>query len=193
MSRYRRISEKKKREYFRHLYRTYRDEMYYVAYSILQNSLDAEDIIHDTFLTILPKLDEMVKNPESMNWNFMLTILKHKAYNLYKWKQKFAGREFKSEMLEEVYEEEPSTKVVEIELQQFCDRILSQMNKTYSDILVMRYYHEMSVTEVALALEKSPDNVRHMESRARKKFKELLDKYRGREDRLVEEIERRMG
>lgn len=193
MSRYRRISEKKKREYFRHLYRTYRDEMYHVAYSILQNSLDAEDIVHDTFLTILPKVDEMVKSPESKNWNFMLTILKNKAYNLYKWKRKFAGREFKSEMLEEVYEEEPSTKVVEIELQQFCDRILSQMNKTYSDILVMRYYHEMSVTEVALMLEKSPDNVRHMESRARKKFKELMDKYRGREDRLVEELERRMG
>ena len=183
------MSRRQKREYFKQLYKTYRDEMYHVAYSYLQNCEEAEDLVHDTFLAIIPKLDDMKGNSEQKNWNFLLTILKHKAINLCKWRKRCIGKESLSELLEEMYEE-PYTRIAEIERQECCKQVLEGMNETYRDILLMHYYYDMDATEIARKLEKSPDNVRHMLSRARKRFRELWDRNEGREE-IQEDIRRK--
>lgn len=42
------LETEKEKEFFKKLYDLYSHEMYYVSYAILQNSSDAEDIVHDT-------------------------------------------------------------------------------------------------------------------------------------------------
>ena len=187
------MTNRQKKEYFKQLYKTYRDEMYYVAYSYLQNCEEAEDLVHDTFMAIIPKLDEMKGNSEQKNWNFLLTILKHKAINLCKWRKRYIEKTFLNELLEEVYEEEPFIKIVETERQEYCSRVLSMMSESYRDLLLMHYYYDMDATEISRKLEKSPDNVRHMLSRARKRFKELWNGNEEENEQFEEERKRKRG
>ncbi len=164
-------------DFFREIYETYRDEMYYAAFGILQNRQDAEDVVHEAFMTLLANMDRLEENFPRRNRNYILTIVKNKAYNLYKSKKRQAEKEVGEEALEDVFDEEPDAKFMEMEKKEFIIEVLKRMNPSYRDILLLQYYHEMDIMEIAEALGKTPDNVRHMSVRAKKKLKEMLEKY----------------
>ena len=44
---------------FEELYLLYRQDMYKTAYSILQDSFEAEDVVHEAFLIVIKKLDKI--------------------------------------------------------------------------------------------------------------------------------------
>lgn len=82
------LDTEQEKEFFQKLYREHRNQMYYMALKIVKNESDAEDMVHETFLTLTEHLMGMIENPPKKNWNFILTILKHKCYNLLKKKKK---------------------------------------------------------------------------------------------------------
>lgn len=164
-------------DFFREIYETYRDEMYYAAFGILQNRQDAEDVVHEAFMTLLANMDRLEENFPRRNRNYILTIVKNKAYNLYKSKKRQSEKEVGEEALEDVFDEEPDAKLMEMEKKEFIKEVLKRMNPSYRDILLLQYYHEMDIMEIAEALGKTPDNVRHMSVRAKKKLKEMLENY----------------
>jgi RNA polymerase sigma-70 factor (ECF subfamily) len=43
-------------------------------------------------------------------------------------------------------------------------------------VLALQYYHELSAAEIGKLLGKSPDNIRHISMRAKKKLQSLLKK-----------------
>lgn len=163
--------------FFQEIYEAYRDEMYYAAYAILQNRQDAEDVVHEAFMALLAHMDRLERNCPRRNRNYILTIVKNKAKNLYKSKKRQSEKEVGEEALEDVFDEEPDAKIMEMEKKEFIKEMLKRMNPSYRDILLLQYYHEMDFVEIAEALGKTPDNVRHMSVRAKKKLKEMLVKY----------------
>ena len=56
------------KEFFQKIYIRYKNEMFYAAFAILQNSADAEDIVHDTC-----KQDKEWYNNKYSIYNFFLT------------------------------------------------------------------------------------------------------------------------
>lgn len=180
---------RQERDFFRETYENYRNEMYYTAYGILQNKHDAEDIVHEAFMALFSNIGRMVQNSPKKNRNYILTIVKNKAYNLYKSKKRQAEKEIREEALEDVFAEETDRNIVEMEKKEFLKEMLGKMNPSYRDILLLQYYHGLGVAEVAKELGKTPDNVRHMSMRAKKKLKEMLaaygftDTYWGKGDR----------
>ena len=128
-------------------------------------------------MTLLANMDRLEENFPRRNRNYILTIVKNKAYNLYKSKKRQAEKEVGEEALEDVFDEEPDAKFMEMEKKEFIIEVLKRMNPSYRDILLLQYYHEMDIMEIAEALGKTPDNVRHMSVRAKKKLKEMLEKY----------------
>ena len=71
------------RRFFEQLYKEHRDEMFYTAYIVLENKFDAEDIVHESFIAVLDNMDKLIGDTPERNWNYIVTIVKHKAYNLY--------------------------------------------------------------------------------------------------------------
>lgn len=184
------MDEKQKRDFLQEIYEKYKNEMYYAAYGILHNSQDAEDVVHDTFMVLLTKLDNIKGEAPEWEWSYILTMVRNKAKTLYKYRQRLADKEVEDELLQNVLDEEPYRKVLDKEVQDFLFKVLKQMNKTYRDILIMQFYHEMSVTEIARIMGKSPDNIRHLSARARGKLKKLLVRYGVKDKNMVEEVER---
>ena len=66
------------------IYDAYKDRMHYTASVILKDKLNAEDMVHDTFLTLTDYLDRIDEEDFTGTWNYIATILKNKCYNFIK-------------------------------------------------------------------------------------------------------------
>ena len=159
------------------IYEAYKDEMYYIAYGILRNKHDAEDVVHETFVALLANPEGIAQDSPQKTWNYIMTIVKNKSCTLYRTKQRQADYEIEEEVLEDVFDEEADFRLLEREQKKFLAKALRRMKRSYREILLLQYYHDKSIAEIARLLGKSSDNVRHMSERARKKLKKLLKKY----------------
>lgn len=72
------------------IYDTYRNRMHYTANMILKDELNAEDMVHDTFLTLTDYLDRINEEDPVGTWNYIVTILKNKCYNFIKKNKKLS-------------------------------------------------------------------------------------------------------
>ena len=69
---------------FVRLYEEYRTRMHYTASILLKSEIEAEYIVHDTFLTLTDYLDRIDEKDSVGTWNYIVTILKNKCYNFLK-------------------------------------------------------------------------------------------------------------
>ena len=160
----------REREFFKKIYKQHKDEMYYFAHKILQNQSDAEDIVQDTFLTLIDNIDKIIDSEPHKVRNYIITIVKNKSYNLYKRKKIQIEGEQEEWEQNPVFEKGPDIIVEEAEQQEMIKALLKEMKSPYQEVLTMQYYHELSTDEIAEVLETTADNVRHISMRARRKL-----------------------
>ncbi len=171
------LDTEQEREFFKKLYKEHKNEMYYTALKILKNESDAEDMVHETFLTLTEHLSKMIDNSPQKSWNFILTILKHKCYNLYKKKKWEIEDESELENRKDAFSEEPGDRIERLEKKELIMSMIKQMKESYQDVLILQYYHEMDIAEIAEVLSETEDNIRHISMRAKRKMCKMLEKY----------------
>ena len=76
------------RDTFVALYETYRNLMFHVAHKILRNEADAEDAVHDAFVTVAEKIQIFSSLERHKTRSLLVTIVEHKAIDLYRKKQR---------------------------------------------------------------------------------------------------------
>ena len=164
------------KKFFREIYENYKDEMFYTAYVILENVQDTEDVLQETFIALLSNMDKMKGNSPQKNWNYIATIVKNKAITLYNKRKKRTDRELPltEELVANIVDEEFDIKILTIEQRQVLTKLLKEVNESYSDILLMRYYHDMSSVEIGRLLGKEADAVRHIVWRAKRSLQRSL-------------------
>ena len=59
-------------------------------------------------------------------------------------------------------------------MQELVTGLLKGLKSPYGEVLTLQYYHELSVQEIAEEMDTTPDNVRHISMRARKKLQGVL-------------------
>lgn len=87
------------KEFFASIYKEYKNGMMCLANSILGNSADAEEVVHDSFLTIAERLDWLMGYELSKLWLYTRLLVKSKADKLNQKKNGAKG------MLSEIWEE----------------------------------------------------------------------------------------
>lgn len=69
---------------FEVIYERYKNLMFYTANSVLGDTRDSEDIVHDAFLKIIEIIDE-IDDPKSPQTRYLIvTITENKAIDLYR-------------------------------------------------------------------------------------------------------------
>lgn len=169
------LLDTEEREFFREIYETYRDEMFYTAYVILANVQDTEDILQETFIALIANIDKMKENTSQKNWNYIATIVKNKAINLYNKRKRLTDRELpiNEEVVENTVDETFDLKVSEIEHDEIIMKLLEEVTELQRDILLLYYYHDLSYAEIGEIVDRDPDAVRHLMYRARKKLQRI--------------------
>ena len=80
-----------------------------------------------------------------------------------------------TEQYGDIFEKSLDTLMIESERKEVMIGLLKALKYPYKEVLLLQYYHEASVLEIAKILEKTPDNVRHISIRARRKLQSLIE------------------
>lgn len=161
---------------FEKLYIKYEGKMYAVAYKILGNSQDAEDIVQDTFWTLIENLEKIDDISCHKTWNYIVTIVKNKAINLYHRKKRHGNLSMEENFLEKEFSREVFTEaaVEKREIAQITARLILALPERYRYVLYLYYYQEQSYAQIAECLDMTEANARQTAKRARKLLEEKL-------------------
>lgn len=141
----------------------YSDMVYRMAYSMVKNRYDAEDIHQEVFMKYLKKPPVFENADHEKAWFLRVTVNLCKNFWKSAWFQRVTGLEETdiSEKQEDVHQELVDT--------------VKKLPRKYWAVIHLFYYEELSIEEISRVLGEKPSTVRTQLTRARGKLKELLE------------------
>jgi RNA polymerase sigma-70 factor, ECF subfamily len=157
----------------RMLFEAYYRRTFAVAFNILRNRESAEDITQDAFIRAFQNLHQLKDSSKFGAW--LAVIASNLARN-------FLKREKKVIYTEElpITQTEPELNDTETEALRSLElervrRAVRNLSPDHYQVVVLQFYHELKVDEIADILKISPGTVKSRLFRARKKLAEALE------------------
>lgn len=162
---------------FDQLMKLYQPRALRVAYLISASYADSEDIVQETFVACYMNRHEL-RNPEAFKSWFYRTLSRN-AWRVCR-KQK---REQPSEMVESEEREAPMEllkEVVQKEEEEQIYRAICSLPIKHRTVVVLYYYNQMSIKEIARAIGCLEGTVKSRLHHAKKKLREILEQEEGK-------------
>jgi RNA polymerase sigma-70 factor (ECF subfamily) len=164
-------------EIFKNIFLPYHKKLYGIAYKFLDNQMDAEDMVQETYVKLWQKREELESliNPES----FAVTLLKNACLDFLK--------KVKPEFLA-VYETNPEsvdTIIIQLENQDKLNHIqliIKQLPVQQRRIIQMKVWDNLADEEIETLTGLSKGNIKVIISRARRTIKKLYKKWEKNEN-----------
>lgn len=162
---------------FNELIDQYGESLLRLAYTYVKNQQAAEDVVQDVFMRAYEKRDEFKGNSSYKTYLYRMTI--NRCYDhLRSWSFKNVQL---ANTLAMIFQGENNTENIAIQKdEQFIlgKEVLS-LSLKYREVLVLYYYKEFSIDEIATILACSPNTIKTRLKRAREKLKLQLEKNGG--------------
>lgn len=165
---------------FEKLYLSYRSVMYSVAFSILKDASDAEDAVHDTFLSIAARQMPLISRieDEADRQSYILKATRNTALNMLK-------KGVRQLPAEDIYEREQfdsSTNPDDGFINYICMKhdynqvveAIRRLDKKYSDVLYYHFVLGFTAMEVAKIQDKNVNTIKKQLVRGKKLLLEEL-------------------
>lgn len=151
-----------------------KDKLFRLAWSIVRNSADAEDIVQDVFLKLWTKNDEWdeIENIEAYCFRATKNLAFDRAESLSIRKTENMASDSEDKAF--VDNITPFFKLVETERNTLIYRCIDELSENQKMVFQLREIEGMSYKEIAETLNISEDLVKVSLFRARNKMKELL-------------------
>ncbi|QIK59390.1 RNA polymerase sigma factor [Dysgonomonas sp. HDW5A] len=158
---------------FKEKYIPYHQKLYRVAYRLLEDACDAEDVVQEAYIKLWNKRDELtqVENSEA----YCVILLRNLCLDFLRAKKKHLFQSTEDTVMSDnlVLSDEIET-VDEIKhIETIIDLLPEQQRK----IIKLRHFDDYSNEEIEEIMGLTSVNVRVLMSRARKKVKELFNSY----------------
>lgn len=155
------------RDKFEKIYHKYRFLMLHVVKKILTNHQDAEDAVHQAFLSIIENIDKIsaVECPETRS--YIVIISERKAIDILRQNQRRNTVELNEDIvgLEIPFDEENSIAAA-----------IAKLPAHYREVLLLRYDNGFTTKEIASILGITDSGVRKLIARAKKALQAALEK-----------------
>lgn len=166
------IDTQEKRNEFLLIYKLHSSLMYNIAYKILKNKTSAEDAVQEAFLAVAKNMDKISDAESLKTRNYLIMIVRNYALKIYNHNKDDSWYEISEEFIADGQDIEMQTESKDVCKKIF--EIIKTLDSSYSDMLMLRFYYDLSEQEIAEQLNITLQNVRTRLSRARKKLKERL-------------------
>ncbi|GAU76648.1 RNA polymerase sigma factor [Fusibacter sp. 3D3] len=156
---------------------TFYKDMFITAYSILKDHHEAEDIVQEAILRLSKHLDKISEVKCRETRAYVVIIVRNLAINTYNKRSSLIlleSYDVKTLNENEVFLIE--NHMIRIELSKEIAEHLENLHPTYADILTLKYYYELSISEIGDLLGITENNASVRLSRARLAFKEMIEK-----------------
>lgn len=164
------IESEEDKSKFVELYNQYRYLMFSVANKILENSFDAEDAVHQAFVSIIDNLDK-IKNvdcPETKS--YVVIITEHKAIDIIRSRKHISGEE----LLETLHG-------VDIPLpgDNGLADAMSKLPARYREVLLLRFANGYSTRDIAKMMGMTEGSMQKLIWRAKDSLRKQMDQDNG--------------
>ena len=166
---------------FEKLYCEYRDKLYFFVKKNVENTEAAEDIVSETFTSAMEKISSLKSEEAFGSWLYSIAYNKSMTYL----KQNSRYTHFESEEEQEsVMEiaglndpvELPDDYAVNKQRQEELKQIINDLKPGQRSAIMLYYFDQLSVSEVAKSLGISETNAKNKLFAARKKIKQGIEK-----------------
>ena len=163
---------------FNELYKLTSGQTYFFILKIIQNEQDAEDILQESYVKMLEKVDEIDPERNFTSWFYQIAI--NKSKDLLRRKNKVFFESIDNEQYDYIIEDytafHPEEKIDKDEL---CAQVMSAIDDLSTEkraCIIMKYYAQMSVNEIAESLDIPVSTVKNRLFSARKDIKLSFEK-----------------
>lgn len=162
------------------LVRQYEGSVFRLALSIVGDNVEANEITQDTFIAALRALPAYEEQRSFKAWLFTIAVNQsrnhlRKRKTLERLKASLTTL-FRIEFQKQTLPEET---IIQNEREAALWNSLSQMDERHRIVVVLRYFHELSVTEIAETLSINEGTVHSRLHNAREKLKNALEHLHG--------------
>ncbi|MCC8142607.1 MAG: sigma-70 family RNA polymerase sigma factor [Tannerellaceae bacterium] len=160
-------------ESFKKQFLPYHAKLYRIAFALIENKADAEDIVQEVYYKLWTKRDELasIQKPEA----FCVTLVRNLCLD-YLRSPKYNPKEALSENIQVEKELLPDRQLEEQDkLSQIC-KLIEQLPENQRQVITLRGLNDCSLEEIEDITGLSAANVRVLLSRARKMIREQLNK-----------------
>ena len=163
---------------FENLYNTYKHDMFKVAISVVHNQYDAEDAVHNAFLSIIRNLT-MIDRMESREQKaYLCRAARNRAINICV--QKSSENKFVFYCEDEPYslgdEDEVLSEICSEDRAEQIKKCILQLPEIYRDILHLHYVEDLKLCQIANLLGLKEATVRQRLRRGKKMLIESIKK-----------------
>ncbi len=161
------------------LFEKYQNAMYWIAFNILKNDMDAEDAVMKAAENICANIDDFFTMTENDTKLFVSSIVKNAAIDIYRKNKKSSSQNLD----EYILHESDITTTVEDELpdlfSEFDFGLLQQyvvkLKPKYKLVLIMRYKENLSNQEISRQLNLPVSTIGTHLERAKKELRKIIE------------------
>jgi RNA polymerase sigma-70 factor (ECF subfamily) len=169
-------------ELFQTLIKPYERSVFAVAYSVVNNGADAEEVAQEAFLKALIGLKNFRADAKFSTWLIQIALnearmrLRRNRTHMYQSLDEMTGNEDSDYVPRDFadWHEIPSEALARKELRQIIEETLRCLRPTYREVLVLRDVQSLSTAETSRVLGISEDLVKTRLRRARLQMREAL-------------------
>jgi len=173
------FAEVSERDKFEYLYRKYKNLLYFKAWEILRDPMEAEDAVSETFIRVYRNLDK-IDDPDSPRCvAFLGTIARNVALTMAK--KRSAMPVLVEDNESNAAYDEPAdpldleaTVIDKLSAEQLV-LIVNRLDEQSRTIFVLKYSYDLSHREIAVQLGITENNVTVKLHRTRKKLAEMIN------------------
>ncbi len=163
---------------FNELYKFTSGQTYFFILKIVQNEQDAEDILQESYIKMLEKIDEIDPDRNFTSWFYQIAI--NKSKDLLRRKNKVFFESIDNEEYDYALEESPEFYPEEkVDKDELCTQVMTAIDELTAEkraCVIMKYYAQMNVNEIAEILNVPIGTVKHRLFSARKDIKSSFEK-----------------
>lgn len=157
------------------LYELYEQKIYYVAFSVLNNIQQAEDVVQETFITLYQHLVEIHSLNTQELKRYILRVAKNKAIDSYRNNKRHGI------ILEEYQKEATDIADDNIDDWEQClmseiqiDTLITTLNESYKHVFKYKVFYDLNYQEISELMGITEVNVRKQFERARKQVLNII-------------------
>lgn len=158
------------------LYNEYSGMIYRLAYSLLQNQQDAEEVLQDSFEYAFRRLDHFDNRKASFKtWLYQITISRCRNKRRRKWLPSLSLQQLNDQEARDATAPQPDERAVLNERQRLIWNALGDLSPKLREVAILRYYAGLQYAEIGQVLGIPPKTAESRMRLAHKALRERLN------------------
>lgn len=158
---------------FKEKYIPYHQKLYRVAYRLLEDACDAEDVVQEAYIKLWNKRDELIRIENSEA--YCVILLRNLCLDFLRTKKKHLFQSTEDTVISD--QQVLSDEIETIDEIKHIETIIDLLPEQQRKIIKLRHFDDYSNEEIEEIMGLTSVNVRVLMSRARKKIRELFNSY----------------